>query len=138
MARGTIQHPMALIFCNRWTDLSGKQRAVFLRAISKKIQDKKDMLAKLETQDCGKPYREAAWDMDDVAGCFDYCKSTTFFSGSPSPDAGLAEELDGRQNEPVELPDSRFKTVIQYCPVGVVAAIIPWNYVSCHYHQSYV
>jgi betaine-aldehyde dehydrogenase len=41
----------------------------------------------------------------------------------------MAEKLDTKQNKAVKLPDDRFKTVIQYMPVGVVGAIIPWNYV---------
>jgi betaine-aldehyde dehydrogenase len=44
-------------------------------------------------------------------------------------DAELAEKLDKKQNKAVKLPDDRFNTVIQYSAVGVVAAIIPWNYV---------
>eukprot|EP00027_Filamoeba_sp_ATCC50430_P003947 CAMPEP_0168557106 /NCGR_PEP_ID=MMETSP0413-20121227/9240_1 /TAXON_ID=136452 /ORGANISM="Filamoeba nolandi, Strain NC-AS-23-1" /LENGTH=509 /DNA_ID=CAMNT_0008588099 /DNA_START=54 /DNA_END=1583 /DNA_ORIENTATION=- len=100
---------------NAWSTLKGSERASYLRAISKKIAEKKDFLGRLEALDCGKPLREALWDMDDVAFGFDYY-------------AGLAEKLDTRQNTPNELPDDRFKSVLQYAPVGVVAAIIPWNY----------
>jgi len=100
---------------NGWSSWSGKMRAVYLRKISDKLKEKKDFLGKIETKDCGKPLREALWDMDDVAGCFAYY-------------ADLAEKLDERQNTVVEVPDNKFKTVIQYLPVGVVAAIIPWNY----------
>jgi betaine-aldehyde dehydrogenase len=98
-----------------WSTLTGRERAKYLVAISKRVAEKKEMLGKLETTSCGKPLREALWDMDDVAGCFAYY-------------AELAEKLDSRQNEPIELPDDRFKTVIQYSAVGVVGAIIPWNY----------
>jgi len=98
-----------------WSTLSGAERAKYLRKISKKVQEKKEYLARLEATDCGKPYREALWDMDDVAYCFDYY-------------AELAERLDVRQNDPIKLPDERFLTVVQYAPVGVVAAIVPWNY----------
>eukprot|EP01118_Nematostelium_gracile_P006438 TRINITY_DN2075_c0_g1_i2.p1 TRINITY_DN2075_c0_g1~~TRINITY_DN2075_c0_g1_i2.p1 ORF type:complete len:500 (-),score=161.66 TRINITY_DN2075_c0_g1_i2:89-1588(-) len=98
-----------------WASTTGKERATYLRAISKKIAEKKELLAKLETETCGKPHREASWDMDDVSGCFAYY-------------AEMAEKLDDRQNEVIELPDDRFKTVVQYAPTGVVAAIIPWNY----------
>jgi len=100
---------------NNWSMLKGAQRAPFLRTIAAKITEKKEHLARLESTDCGKPYREALWDMDDVATCFNYY-------------ADLAEKLDARQNKPVTLPDDRFKTVIQHMPIGVVAAIVPWNY----------
>lgn len=98
-----------------WSSLSGSQRATYLREIAKKIASKKEHLARLETMDCGKPYREAAWDMDDVSACFDYY-------------ANLAEELDKRQSSPIDVGMDNFKTVIQYAPMGVVVAITPWNY----------
>jgi acyl-CoA reductase-like NAD-dependent aldehyde dehydrogenase len=43
-------------------------------------------------------------------------------------DAGLAIELDSEQGTIVDVGDARFKTQIFYEPVGVVGAIIPWNY----------
>ncbi|CAH1428431.1 unnamed protein product [Lactuca virosa] len=55
-----------------WASASGAHRAKYLRAIASKIVEKKSELAKLEAIDCGKPLEEAAWDMDDVAGCFEY------------------------------------------------------------------
>lgn len=36
------------------------------------VRERKSELARLETMDMGKPIAEAEWDMDDVAGCFDY------------------------------------------------------------------
>jgi len=98
-----------------WSTTTGTERAKSLRAIAAGIGNRKQELAKIESMNCGKPYREALWDMDDVQGCFDYY-------------AGLAEQLDQKQNRPVTLPDDRFTTVIQYAPVGVAACIIPWNY----------
>jgi betaine-aldehyde dehydrogenase len=59
---------------------------------------------------------EALWDLDDVSGCFQYY-------------AGLARELDGKQYETVELPPGGdFKASLRHEAVGVVAAIVPWNY----------
>lgn len=58
---------------NAWSNLKGAERAVYLREISKKLVERKEQLARLETLNCGKPLREALWDMDDVAGCFAYC-----------------------------------------------------------------
>lgn len=51
-----------------------------------------------------------------MSGCFQYY-------------AGLARELDGKQYEPVELPPGGdFKASLRHEAVGVVAAIVPWNY----------
>lgn len=98
-----------------WARSTGKQRAVVLRAIAEKVREHKTALANYETQDMGKPIDEAEWDMDDVAGCFDYY-------------AGLAEALDGRQYSPVDVGMEEFRVAVRREPLGVVALITPWNY----------
>ncbi|XP_042406603.1 betaine aldehyde dehydrogenase 1, chloroplastic-like [Zingiber officinale] len=98
-----------------WSRAPGAVRAKYLRAIGAKITEKKSDLAKLESLDCGKPLDEAAWDMDDVAGCFEYY-------------ADLAEALDGKQRSQVSLPMETFKCHILREPIGVVGLITPWNY----------
>ena len=52
---------------------------------------------------------------DDVAGCFEYY-------------AELAEKLDKRQGEVLQLPMAEFKGAIRREPLGVVGLITPWNY----------
>ncbi|KAF0899264.1 hypothetical protein E2562_015920 [Oryza meyeriana var. granulata] len=79
------------------------------------IIERKSDLARLESLDCGKPLDESAWDMDDVAGCFEYF-------------ADLAESLDKKQNAPVSLPMENFKCYLRKEPIGVVGLITPWNY----------
>ncbi len=98
-----------------WGRTTGRERAVMLRAIASAIAERRDALATLEVRDNGKPLAEALWDIDDAAGCFAYY-------------ADLAEDLDGRQDEPVELPDVRFTSQVRREPVGVAGQIIPWNY----------
>jgi len=98
-----------------WPKLTGAKRAVYLRAIAAKVTEKKQMLGELESLDMGKPLDEALWDMDDVAGCFEYY-------------AELAEELDKNQGYDVKLPMDTFKTKIYKDPLGVVGLITPWNY----------
>ena len=102
-------------FAGSWRRTSGKERARYLRAIAESIGARKDELARLEVLDNGKPLPEAAWDIDDAAGCF------AFY-------ADLAEELDGRQDQPVALPDARFRSRVRYEPIGVAGQIIPWNF----------
>nr|AAY33872.1 betaine aldehyde dehydrogenase [Chrysanthemum lavandulifolium] len=98
-----------------WASATGAHRAKYLRAIAAKITEKKELFSKLEAIDCGKPYDEAAWDIDDVAGCFEY-------------NADLAEALDKKQNAPIELPMDTFKCHVIKEPIGVVGLITPWNY----------
>ncbi len=98
-----------------WKRTTGTQRAVYLRAIAKSVQSKKESLARLETLQNGKPLPEALWDMDDVAACFEYY-------------ADLAEQLDTRQETSIALPHPDFSSLARLEPVGVVGQIIPWNY----------
>lgn len=98
-----------------WGQTAGKDRAVYLRAMADAVEKQIDALSRLETIDCGKPLSEAVWDMEDVSGCFRYY-------------ATAAEDLDARQYEKVALPLEDFTGALRYEPVGVVAAIIPWNY----------
>lgn len=102
-------------FHGGWGQTSGKARAAHLRAIAGEITARRADLARLEVLDNGKPLNEALWDIDDAAGCF------AFY-------ADLAEELDGRQDEAVPLPDDRFTSRVRYEPIGVAGLIIPWNY----------
>ncbi len=98
-----------------WGRTSGKERAVYLRAIAAKIRDHQADLARLEVMDNGKPLPEADWDIADAAGCFDFY-------------ANLAEELDGRQGETIALSDDRFSSKVYHEPIGVSGLVVPWNY----------
>lgn len=98
-----------------WTSATGAYRAKYLRAIAAKIRERKSELAKLEAIDCGKPLDEAAWDIDDVSGCFEYF-------------ADAAEKLDSKQKSPVSLPMEGFKSHVLREPIGIVGLISPWNY----------
>lgn len=52
---------------------------------------------------------------DDVAGCFEYY-------------ADLADKLDKRQGQALQLPMEEFKGAIRREPLGAVGLITPWNY----------
>ena len=98
-----------------WPKFTGTERAVYLRAIAAKVTEKRDFLARLEVADNGKPLPEALWDIDDVAGCFNYY-------------ATVAEELDHHPEETIPLGEPRFSSRVVREPLGVVGAITPWNY----------
>jgi acyl-CoA reductase-like NAD-dependent aldehyde dehydrogenase len=65
-------------------------------------------LGKIQTGSVGAP-------QDDVAACFDYY-------------AGLAQNLDDRQWQPLDVGDEDFKTELRREPLGPCALITPWNY----------
>lgn len=69
----------------------------------------------MDSLDQGKPIREAAADIGDaISACAHF--------------AMLAEKQDSEQNEVIENGDPDFETTIVLEPIGVVAAITPWNY----------
>eukprot|EP01094_Clydonella_sp_ATCC50884_P019495 TRINITY_DN381_c0_g2_i6.p1 TRINITY_DN381_c0_g2~~TRINITY_DN381_c0_g2_i6.p1 ORF type:complete len:191 (+),score=43.25 TRINITY_DN381_c0_g2_i6:85-657(+) len=61
-----------------WPNTSGAERAAILRRIAALVNERKSTLATLEAFDSGKPVPEAEWDIDDVAGAFEYCTSFRF------------------------------------------------------------
>lgn len=97
-----------------WPRMKGAERAVILRQIAAGINERKEELAQLEVRDNGKPYPEAVWDIEDAAGTFSFY-------------ADLAEGLDDA-DEVVTLADERFSSKAVKEPLGVAAAIIPWNF----------
>ncbi|KHK59494.1 aldehyde dehydrogenase [Burkholderia sp. A9] len=98
-----------------WAKLPGRERARYLRRIAEVIRSRLPAIAALEVRDNGKPRPEAEWDIGDAAGCFEFY-------------AKLAEELDSSSSETIAISDQRFTTKVVREPVGVVGAIIPWNY----------
>lgn len=98
-----------------WPKLSGTERAVYLRRIAEEIRKRVDHLAALEVKDNGKPLPEAVWDIEDTAFCFDFY-------------ADLAEKSDSSPEKAIKLSDDGFVSKAIKEPVGVVAAITPWNF----------
>ncbi|KAL7693309.1 putative aldehyde dehydrogenase domain, aldehyde/histidinol dehydrogenase [Plasmopara halstedii] len=98
-----------------WSSTTGAERAIYLRKMGDLVAERIEALSRLETLDNGKPLAESVWDMEDVSGCFAYY-------------AKAAEALDARQDQKVDLPMENFLGALRYEPVGVVGAIIPWNY----------
>ncbi len=98
-----------------WPKLSGAERAVYLYKIADAINENLEYLSNLEVLDNGKPYPEAKWDIEDTAACFTYY-------------AGLAKELDSNAETEVALPEPGFSSKVLKEPLGVVGAIVPWNF----------
>ena len=69
------------------------------------------MLGKIETIDTGKLFRETKTQANYIAEYYDYF-------------AGLADKVEGTV-VPIDKPDMQVTTT--RIPIGVVAAIIPWN-----------
>jgi betaine-aldehyde dehydrogenase len=98
-----------------WAQTCAAERAVYLRAIARGVEARRERLMQVQATNNGKPLSEAAIDVDDVIATFDYY-------------AELAEGLDARQDSVVELPSADFAARLRREPCGVVGLIVPWNF----------
>jgi betaine-aldehyde dehydrogenase len=94
-----------------WPQTSAQERAALLHKLADAIERNAADFARLETLGCGKPLREAEYDVTDAANCFRYY-------------AGIATKPHG-QSYDVPAPSQSF-TVRE--PIGVCGQIVPWNY----------
>ena len=98
-------------FENSWSTLHPKERAKYLKLIAEQLRNNAERLGKIETIDTGKLYRETKTQANYIAEYYDYF-------------AGLADKVEGTV-VPIDKPDMQVTTT--RIPIGVVAAIIPWN-----------
>jgi acyl-CoA reductase-like NAD-dependent aldehyde dehydrogenase len=94
-----------------WGRLTGFARAALLRRLAELISANAEQLARLEVSDSGKLYREMIGQLNGLGSWYDYY-------------AGLADKLEGRQ---IPAPNPNYLVYTRREPVGVVAAITPWN-----------
>jgi betaine-aldehyde dehydrogenase len=96
----------------RWAAMTGAERGRVLRRAADLLRGQNDRLARLETQDTGKPIQETlAVDVTSGADCLEYF-------------AGIAATLAG---EHIDLGPSAFGYTRRE-PLGVVAGVGAWNY----------
>ena len=96
-----------------WGRTTPAERSGMLLKLASRIEDEAEAFAKLESLNCGKPFRRVLEDeIPAIADCF------RFFAGAARCMTGSAagEYLPG------------FTSMIRRDPVGVVASIAPWNY----------
>ena len=94
-----------------WSKLHPRDRAKYLRSIADQLRANAEHLGKVETIDTGKLFRETKTQANYIAEYYDYF-------------AGLADKVEGTV-VPIDKPDMQVTTT--RIPIGVVAAIIPWN-----------
>ncbi len=95
-----------------WRSTPPWQRAYIIRKIADLMRDKKDILAKWLTLEVGKPLAEGVGEVGGAADIFEW----------------NAEETKRIYGQTVEsrFPDTRVH--VYYQPIGVVAALVPWNF----------
>ncbi|PRG06980.1 carnitine dehydratase [Burkholderia ambifaria] len=94
-----------------WAGLSASARGKLLYRLADLVEQAAPRLAEIETNDTGKIIRETSSQIAYVAEYYRYY-------------AGIADKLEG-SSIPVDKPD--MQVWLERQPVGVVAAIVPWN-----------
>ena len=98
-------------FEGKWPKLFPKERAKYLKAIADQLRENAELLGKIETIDTGKLFKETKTQANYIAEYYDYY-------------AGLADKIEGTVL-PIDKPN--MQVITTRVPIGVVAAIIPWN-----------
>jgi acyl-CoA reductase-like NAD-dependent aldehyde dehydrogenase len=98
-----------------WRTMSARERGRLLRKLADALWDRREEFALVESLENGKTFREAI--RGDVGP-----GAATLAYWSEAPVRILGEVL------PVDGP---FHTYVVKEPIGVVAAIVPWNYPTC-------
>ncbi|WP_034301895.1 aldehyde dehydrogenase [Herbaspirillum sp. RV1423] len=95
-----------------WSRLHPRERKQCLLRLSQLIAQHGEELALLETLDMGKPIADAVlYDVPETVKCF----------------AWYAEAIDKQYDEIAPTGEDALATITRE-PVGVVAAVVPWNY----------
>ncbi|MCS7247484.1 MAG: aldehyde dehydrogenase family protein [Anaerolineales bacterium] len=98
-------------FYGEWSETTPAERGRLLYRLAQAVQAHREELAKIETLDNGKPFKEALADIDGVIQTIEY-------------NAGAADKLQG---DTIPLG----KEVVDFTwlePLGVTAHIVPWNF----------
>ena len=95
-----------------WKKTAPWQRSYIIRRIADKIREKQEILSKWMTLEVGKPLAEAKGEINGAADIFEW----------------NAEETKRIYGQTVESRFEETRVHIYYQPVGVVAALTPWNF----------
>ena len=95
-----------------WKKIPPWQRSYVLRKIADKMREKKDLLAKWMTLENGKPLAEGIGETNGAADIFEW----------------NAEETKRIFGQTIESRFEDTRVHVYYQPVGVVAALSPWNF----------
>jgi aldehyde dehydrogenase (NAD+) len=94
-----------------WGEMTGFARSAILHRLGDLVSANAERLARLEVNDSGKLYREMLGQLNAIGAWYHYF-------------AGLADKIEGRQ---IPSPNPNYLVYTRREPVGVVAAITPWN-----------
>lgn len=110
-ARQAVSAAERAFHASEWADMDPTERGRLLRKIGALIAERSTELAKVETSDNGKTFREAKGDILYAAQTFEYY-------------GGLTDKIQGST---IPVPGPRFNYTRRE-PLGVTVHIVPWNY----------
>ncbi len=93
-----------------WKELTAEERCMYSKSLSKVIKKRKQEIAESITMEMGKPLREAVSEVERCAGIAEY------FSESRGMLLKESVDIGGRE------------AYLEFDPLGVVGAIMPWNF----------
>lgn len=94
-----------------WRTNTPAQRAWMIQSLSHVLEDKKDEFAEIMTLEMGKARREAVAEVEKCAWLCDYYAQTGPTALMPEP-----------------IYTEAMKSYVRFDPIGVVLAIMPWNF----------
>jgi succinate-semialdehyde dehydrogenase / glutarate-semialdehyde dehydrogenase len=94
-----------------WRNLSFETRGAHLAQVARLLREEKPRLAALATEEMGKPMVESAAEVEKCAWSIDWFAENS------------AELL-----APKDMPSNATQSYVQYRPLGVVLAVMPWNF----------
>jgi len=106
-----LQAASEMFWKSKWSSANPKNRIEALYRIAKLIRENAEELAVLEARNVGKPIGDARWEINAGARCFEFY-------------AGCISQFGGRT---IPVANEGFDYTLRV-PVGVVAAIVPWNF----------
>ena len=97
-----------------WEEFTPLERASFMQKVAQLIRDRREELAEVLTSEQGKPLYESRLEVDGSAAHFEYF-------------AEFARRIEG---DVLPSDNPRQTVMILRLPIGVVAAVTPWNFPS--------
>jgi succinate-semialdehyde dehydrogenase/glutarate-semialdehyde dehydrogenase len=94
-----------------WRDSSFEDRSALLRRVAQRLRAQRDILAAFAVREMGKPVTQARAEVEKCALCCDYFAENCA--------AMLANE---------HAPSNATRSYVAFRPLGVIFAIMPWNF----------
>lgn len=101
----------ARIAFQNWKKLDISERTSYIRRLARVIRKNKDEYARLITEEMGKPVRQSIAEIEKCIWACDYY--------AEHAESFLSDEL---------IPTEFRKSFVSFEPLGVIAAIMPWNF----------